>query len=299
MSFHTDVLRSASPVSEPLPSRIWAGSGAESVLLLLVGAVLGPQGLSILNTHVLDLIDPAVTAAVTILGVAVASDVIAPKFSTWREVRLRAVVPIVLLGAIAALLLAVVARFVGTVDVERVLSNEVQGCGAALLVSAAGVLLLASVTADTERRVLQIAVILLLSGIADFLSQPAFIVGIVAGAFWRWRGGAAGDAMRQDLAYVERPLMALVLVIAGARVDLSTTVWAMAAVYVALDVPLVRVLHRRAIATPLIPVAITLDMVRAAGPAVWPLVSIVVVGSIGSQLLAPLLGSDAKDDVAV
>jgi hypothetical protein len=94
-------------------------------------------------------------------------------------------------------------------------------------------------------------------------------------------------------------LMALVLVIAGARVDLSTTVWAMAAVYVALDVPLVRVLHRRAIATPLIPVAITLDMVRAAGPAVWPLVSIVVVGSIGSQLLAPLLGSDAKDDVAV
>lgn len=265
------------------------------MLLLLVGGVLGPQGLSILNAHVLDLIDPAVTAAVTILGIAVASDVIAPKAPTWREMRSRSALPVVLLAVIAASLLIVVARFVSTADFVRVLSNEVQGCGAALLVSAAGVLLLASVSSDTERRVLQIAVILLLSGIADFLSQPAFVVGVVAGAFWRWRGGATGDAVRQDLAYVERPLMALVLVIAGARVELSTTVWALAALYVALDALLIRLVRRRAIASPLIPVAITLDMVRAAGPALWPLVSIVAVGSIGAQLLAPLRVTDAPD----
>ena len=89
--------------------------------------------------------------------------------------------------------------------------------------------------------------------------------------------------------------MALVLVIAGARVELSTTVWALAALYVALDALLIRLVRRRAIASPLIPVAITLDMVRAAGPVLWPLVSIVVIGSIGSQLLAPLRVTDAPD----
>jgi hypothetical protein len=262
------------------------------VLLLLIGATLGPQGLAVLDAHVLTLLDPAVTVAVAIIGVAVASDIVAPRGTAWDATLSRPIVPALILTAIAGVLIATAAQFVGRAVVVHVLLNELQGCGAALLVAGGGMLILASVTADTERRVLQIAIILLLAGIADFLSQPAFVIGIVAGAFWRWRGGAAGEAMRRDVAYVERPLMALVLVIAGARVDLSLMVWAMAALYVLLDALLVRLLGRGVMASPVVPVAVALDVVRAAGPTLWPLVSIVVVGSIASQLLLPLQGGE-------
>jgi hypothetical protein len=284
VSFHTEVLHRAAP--GPQPARSWTGGGAQSILLLLVGAVLGPQGLLILDAHVLALIDPAVTVAVTLIAIAVTSDIELSHDSTWPSQGPRPLVPALLLAGGVTLLVVVMSRFVSLGGVAHALVDGLQGAGAALLVSAAGVLILASVTSDTERRVLQIAVILLLAGIADFLAQPAIIVGVVAGAFWRWRGGAAGDAVRQDVAYVERPLTALVLVIAGAHAEVSMVVSVLAIVYAALDAFLVRLLARRLI-TPVIAVAIALDVVRSAGPALWPLVSIVVVGSIVAQLLAP------------
>jgi hypothetical protein len=46
-----------------------------------------------------------------------------------------------------------------------------------------------------------------------------------------------------------------------------------------------------------VPVAVALDAVRAAGAVLWPLVSIVVVGTVAAQLLTSFRRDSARDRV--
>jgi len=66
---------------------------------------------------------------------------------------------------------------------------------------------------------------LLLGGAADYLALSALLGGLVAGLFLGRAGGPARDAISRDLLQFHRPLVALVLLVAGARVDLPLA-WA-------------------------------------------------------------------------
>ena len=78
--------------------------------------------------------------------------------------------------------------------------------------------------------------LLLIGGVADALSLSALFGGLVAGAFWRYAGGRPRETIRRDVLFVQHPLLVVVLLLAGARADLSPASLALGAGYVVLRV---------------------------------------------------------------
>ena len=97
----------------------------------------------------------------------------------------------------------------------------VQALAITLLVAGAAWLLLTGAVSATEERVFALAAALLIGGIADYLSLSALLGGVAAGAFWQLTGGSPRDSLRRDGLYVQHSLLVLVLVVAGARTELS------------------------------------------------------------------------------
>jgi len=172
------------------------------------------------------------------------------------------------------------------------------------LLAASAWLLLARAAMDTEQRVFAIATMLLVGGVADYLSLSALLSGLVAGMFWQLAGGQARESLRRDALYIQHSLLVLVLVIAGARTEFSLASSALAGVYVFLRTagkllggavagriaglvePRLFGLH---LLTPgVFGVALALDAVRAGGADVDHLLTLVVLGTIGSELVAGL-----------
>ena len=179
----------------------------------------------------------------------------------------------------------------------------VQACAVALVVAAAGWLLLNDTSSETEQRVFGVAAVLLVGGAADYLSLSAILSGVIAGAFWHVAGGPAREAIGRDIAYMQHPLVVILLLVAGAQVAFSADAAAIAVAYVlfrtagkllggwlAALVSRVRLqdlgLH---LASPgIFGVAFAMNAVRAFGSELSPLVAIVVIGTIGSQLVSAL-----------
>jgi hypothetical protein len=181
------------------------------------------------------------------------------------------------------------------------LSITAQVVGISLTVATAGWLLLARTGSDTEQRVFSVAMLLLLGGVADYLSLSALMAGLVAGAFWHVAGGTARESIRRDLAHVHHPLVALILVVAGARTEFTAGILGLAAAYVVLRA--VGKLTGSIAATIIDPatspdvaplllspgilgIAFALNAMRAVGPDMAVVLSVAVLGTIGSQLLA-------------
>lgn len=100
------------------------------------------------------------------------------------------------------------------------------GLGCALLVSVAGWLLFERAASDAERGVFVIGAMILLGGIADYAAVSPLLVGMVAGACWKHLPGRANEIIREDLAKIDRPLVVLLLVIAGATLKITMlAVW--------------------------------------------------------------------------
>lgn len=110
----------------------------------------------------------------------------------------------------------------------------VQLCVLAAVVALAAWLLLARPVSDTEQRVFTLATVLLLGGAAEYLSLSALLSGLIAGVLWRRVRGATSDVVRRDLDHVRQPLVALVLIVAGARVELSPEIGILAIAYAVL-----------------------------------------------------------------
>ena len=189
------------------------------------------------------------------------------------------------------------------------ISITLQLVGIAATVAAAGWLLLARTASETEQRVFGVATLLLLGGVADYLSLSALMAGLVAGAFWYAAGGAAHDSLQRDLAYVQHPLVALILLVAGARTELTPAIVALAVAYVLLravgkltgslattlvDPALSRGGPSRLLPPGIVGVAFALNALRVAGPDMATVLSVVVLGTIGSQLLA---GTRQPEDI--
>ena len=184
--------------------------------------------------------------------------------------------------------------------VETIL-NTAQVLGIALTVATAGWLLLTRTGSDTEQRVFSAATLLLLGGVADYLGVSALMAGLVAGAFWHATGGAARESIRRDLTHLQHPLVALILVVAGARTEITSDIIALAVAYVLLraigklagsiatvvvDPALSRDAAPHVLSPGILGVAFALNMARAVGTDAIVLLSVVVLGTIGAQLLA-------------
>jgi hypothetical protein len=106
-----------------------------------------------------------------------------------------------------------------------------QAAALAVVVAGAAWLLLADSPPGTEQRVFTVAAVLLLGGIADYLSISALVVGLAAGLFWGTTGGVAREYVERDLNHLRQPLVVLVLLTAGARMILSPALAAVALAY--------------------------------------------------------------------
>jgi hypothetical protein len=219
-----------------------------------------------------------------------------PRPVPLRIVELDAIVPIVLGGLL-----------LGTIpDGATVGAITFVGKSAiiAVLLAASGWILLARTASDTEQRVFAIATMLLIGGAADYLSLSALLSGLVAGTVWQLAGGPAEASLRRDALYVQHSLLVLVLIVAGARTDFSLVSSAIAAVYVSLrtggkllggwmaariaGTGEARALGLGLLSPGVFGVAFALAIVRAAGPDATIVLAVVVLGTIGSELVAEL-----------
>lgn len=188
-----------------------------ATLLLLTGIVLGPQGLAVLTPGVIEVLRPAVAVALAVLGVTM---VFGPGAygSFWRTH-----LPSMLILA-GALSLALLHR-----DAVEAMAVAGQAAGIAVLLAGAGWMLSSARTGTDERRVFAIAVLLLLGGVADYLSVSALLLGWIAATAWRLMPAKGLADVRLDAPYVQHPTTALLLITAGARAQVSWQVTLIAA----------------------------------------------------------------------
>lgn len=173
-----------------------------------------------------------------------------------------------------------------------------------VLLSGGAWLLLARATSESEQRVFALAAMLLIGGIADYLSLSALFVGVVAGTVWLLAGGQPRESLHRDTLYIQHSLIVLILVVAGARADLSLASFALAVAYLALRTtgrllgasvasrlsgareP--RLAGLQLLSPGMFGVALALDLNRSAGTSANVLLSTVVLGTIGSEIVAAL-----------
>jgi hypothetical protein len=177
--------------------------------------------------------------------------------------------------------------------------------GVTLAVAIATSLLLTQAPSQTEERVLGIAALLLVGGVAGALSLSALFGGLVAGVFWRYAAGYSRETITRDVLFVQHPLLVLVLLVAGARTDVSATSLGLGAAYLVSRI--VGQLAGGSVASRIIGtdrscdlgfhllspgvfgVAFALSATGAVGNDATTLLSTVVVGTIGSEFVARLV----------
>ena len=178
----------------------------------------------------------------------------------------------------------------------------------AVVIAIAGWLLLSQASTPAEQRVCVFASLLLLGGAADYLSMSALFGGLVAGVCWQLAGSAVSEYIRRDVTYVQHSLLVLILLLAGARADFSPTALTLAIAYVAVrtsgkllggwlatlaSAAIPRDTNVHLISPGVFGVAFASNVVRAGGPEFAPVLTVVVVGTIVSSLIAAFARSEA------
>ena len=183
-------------------------------------------------------------------------------------------------------------------------SLTVQACAVALLMALAAWLLVTQASSDSEQRVFTLGSLLLIGGAAEYLSLSALLAGFVAGAFWNRVGGSACDHIRRDVHHLQHPLVVMLLVIAGARVDASPIIFGLAVVYVVFRMAgkvvggrLARRVAPSDLPSPLglglvspgiVGIAFALNVLEAGSDGAALVLAVAVAGSLGSEALALL-----------
>ena len=174
----------------------------------------------------------------------------------------------------------------------------------ALMISATAWLLLADGPPSTEQRVFSIAELLLVGGIADYLSLSALAGGLLAGLFWGYVGGVARESIERDVRYLRHPLVVLMLLVAGAKLEFTGWILVLALAYLVLrvagkllggwligrvpGVPLPANVGPTLLPPGVFGIAFALDATSMMDSAAAAILSAAVLGSIGCQLLAAL-----------
>jgi len=231
-------------------------------------------------------------------------DPLEPRSIVARVTEVGVLLPVVVGGLVLAWLRA--GSFIET------LALVVQATVVTLTLAAATWLLLTRTTSETEERVFAIAALLLVGGVADALSLSALLGGLAAGLFWRVAGNRPRETIRRDVLFVQHPLLVVVLLVAGARAELTLISLALGAGYLLLRVVgtlvggllAVRVLGEKApqdlwlhrLRPGAFGVAYALNAVAIVGAEASVLLTAVVVGTIGSELVAFLLPPRSVDE---
>jgi hypothetical protein len=179
----------------------------------------------------------------------------------------------------------------------------VQGGLIALAIAAAAALLTAQTPSASEQRVFSIGALLLLGGAAAHLGLSALCVGLLAGLFWNTTRLAGRDPIARDIQSLQHPLVFLLLLVAGARLELSLALFGLVAAYMvfrivgkmtgawlagraAPDLP--HDLGLSLSAPGVVAIAIALDLLQAqqGSETSVRLFAIVIAGSLGSELLS-------------
>ena len=222
-------------------------------------------------------------------------DSLEPRSAATRVIEAGVLLPIVAGGLMLAWLRA--GSFVGASVLVA------HACGVTLALAAAAWLLLTTVSTETEERVFAVSALLLIGGVAAALSLSALFGGLGAGLLWRYAGRRPRETIRRDVLFVQHPLLVLVLLVAGARADLSSLALALGLGYVVLRVAAQlaagqvagRVVGAtRDLGVHLLPpgafgVGFALNANSVVGTDTSMLLAAVVVGTIGSELVAVLL----------
>jgi hypothetical protein len=274
-----------------------AGFGAAGTMAIVsvgTATVVSGAGASLANSFWTFALASGICAASSLTLPPV--DPLEPPSAATRIIGLSVIVPIVAGGFMLAWLRA--GSPLGT------LALMAQAGGVTLALAAAAWLLLTRVASETEERVFAVSALLLVGGVADALSLSALFGGLLAGLLWRYAGGRPRKTITRDVLFVQHPLVVLVLLVAGARTELSFLALGLGTTYLLLRVVgqlAGGILARRAAAGEaprdlglyLLPpgvfgVAFALNLAPIAGADGGVLLAAVVTGTIGSELVAHL-----------
>ena len=280
-----------------------AASVEAALVMVLVGAgiVLAQSVQPVLNV-------PIWLMAVSLGICASASSTVSSTDSTSSDIMatriadLDDVLPIVLGGlALAA---------IREVSPASVVWITLQSIGLAIAVAYGAWLLVDQSSSESEQRVFTIGAILLLAGIAEFLSISALWIGLVAGVAWNLARGNAPQRIVAEIRYIQHPLVMLLLLIAGARARSSGSVAILIVIYTALRLigkigagRVVRWIVSQKlpphfglslISPGVIAVAFALNVQNANAAGAGELLSIVVGGSIVSELISRIMKSRSE-----
>lgn len=209
--------------------------------------------------------------------------------------------PLVVLGAIV----------VGLASAGPLLAGLALTVAAGASIGLAGWLLFERATGEAERAVLVAGAIALLGGVGAYAGTSPLLSGAIAALVWAWTPGHADRLIREDLRKLQHPLVALLLIIAGAAIEWSDFLLWVAAPLVLLRLAgklLASALVMRIggvpaglVATVLLPpgvlgVAVALNVQQVSGSATLLLSAVVVAAAVSELLSAFVLPGDLEDD---
>jgi hypothetical protein len=238
----------------------WWATPPRAALLLLTGFVLGPHGLEVLRTPVVHALAPLMPIALASLGMLVVLE---------RSRRTALELGGLLVPAIVLVFLVPELTEPGSLPFRGL--RAVQAAGVAILIGDTGTLLLADPT-RIARRVYLLGLVLLLGGVADFLSAPALLSGAAGGLVLGRFVAKLGDGITHDLQYFTRPLATALLVLAGAQINVTDRTVLLAGAWV-LAVVLWRRTSHVTLQVGIYSVAVALDASHGFGDVLTPLIS--------------------------
>ncbi|MEO5820588.1 MAG: hypothetical protein ABIT71_08780 [Vicinamibacteraceae bacterium] len=279
------------------------GAGIDAVLTVLIVSI-GMGALALAGSLVLT---PPYLILIAGSGICAASSLtlptgnpLEPRTAVTRLVELGVLVPVLLGGLMLA--------WVRTGSAVGTLALIGAACGLVCAVATAAWLLLTVTSSETEKRVLTIAALLLVGGMSDALSTSALFVGVTAGLFWRSVGGRPLETIGRDVLFIQHPLLVVVLLAAGGNASFSSTSLTFGAAYVVLRVvgrlaggvvarrtragAMPRDVGLHLLAPGVFGAAFALNAVGVAGADASMLLGVVVLGTIGSELVAFRLPPD-------
>jgi hypothetical protein len=180
--------------------------------------------------------------------------------------------------------------------------------GIVIVVALIAWLLLTPTVSHAEQRVFITATVLLLGGVADYLSESALLAGLLAGLCWHVAGGVVRESIQRDLIRLQHPLVALVLVVAGARTEFTPAIVTLTIAYVLLRATAKLAgslagrmaapgdpasIASRLLAPGVLGVAFALNLDRASESDMTIVLSVATLGTIAAQILAGLRSPEA------
>jgi hypothetical protein len=281
--------------------RLVVAACSDSAITLLVVAL----GIAAIATKITPGLDSTVWMLVSASGICAATsltlptaDPLEPRAPSIRVVELGVLLPIVIGGV-----------FLSYVRTDRSIVAGVvllaQSGAVILAVAVAGWLLLTRASSETEERVIVVSALLLGGGAAAALGQSTLLAGLASGLLWRFAGRRPRETIGRDVSFVQHPLLVLVLLVAGARVELSSLSIGLGIGFVLLRTTgklLGGAIAERVVASRVredfgrhllrpgvFGVAFALNAANVAGADAGPLLGTVILGTIGSEFVALVL----------